>query len=114
MDSSRRSQEQILYLLREAQRRFTQGESLVSVCKTLGISQSSYRRWQKKFGEHARANVAPAEGGTTDAVKSRKSVKRWHLIFSSSLFIMFSITCSYPIGMLLTTTKTSYAFTVMR
>src|SRR5262245_36924631 len=50
--------EQILHLLREAQLRLEQGESLAAVCRSLGISPSSYRRWRIKYGRGANKNEA--------------------------------------------------------
>jgi len=65
MDRPQRRQERIIDILREAQLRLSQGESLVSVCKSLDISQSSYRRWQIKYGERAKANATTVINGST-------------------------------------------------
>ena len=40
-------QEGIIEVLREVQLRLSQGELLTSICKSLGISPSSYRRWRR-------------------------------------------------------------------
>lgn len=114
MGSPRHSQEQIVELLREAQRRLRQGETLASICKSLGISQPTYRRWQSKYGEQERDNAVSGEGGTGDTNNSRMPAHRWHRIFWPTFCIVFFITLSYPIGMLLTTTDRGYSFTVMR
>ena len=57
MDHPRRSQDRIIELLSEVQPRLSQGESLASICKSLGVSQSSYRRWQIKYRECAKENA---------------------------------------------------------
>ena len=48
--------EQIKTLLPEVQARLSQGQTLGQVCKSLDISQSSYRRWRIKYGEQAKEN----------------------------------------------------------
>ena len=51
-------QEWIIEVLREAQLRLSQGESVASICKSLGISPSSYRRWRRMYGERVIENAA--------------------------------------------------------
>jgi uncharacterized protein YjbI with pentapeptide repeats/transposase-like protein len=65
MDRPRYSQDQITDLLREAELRLAQGKPLASVCKSLGISRSSYRQWRRKYGERATENAAPVASGNT-------------------------------------------------
>ena len=50
-------QEGIIEVLREVQLRLSQGESLASICKSLGISPSSYRRWRRMYGERVIENA---------------------------------------------------------
>jgi uncharacterized protein YjbI with pentapeptide repeats/transposase-like protein len=50
-------QEGIIEVLREVQLRLSQGESLTSICKSLGISPSSYRRWRRMYGERVIENA---------------------------------------------------------
>ena len=57
LDHPRRSQDRIIELLREVQHRLSQGESLASICKSLGISPSSYRRWRRMYGERVIENA---------------------------------------------------------
>ena len=58
MDRPRHNSEQIFHLLREAQLRLEQGDSLAAVCKSLGISPSDYRRWRKRYGERTKEKEA--------------------------------------------------------
>ena len=58
MDRPRHNSEQIFHLLREAQLRLEQGDSLAAVCKSLGISPSDYRRWRKRCGERTKEKEA--------------------------------------------------------
>ena len=58
MDHPRRSQDRIIRLLNEVQPRLSQGESLASICKSLGISPSDYRRWRKRYGERTKEKEA--------------------------------------------------------
>ena len=51
-------QEWIIEVLREAQLRLSQGELVASICKSLGISPSSYRRWRRMYGERVIENAA--------------------------------------------------------
>jgi uncharacterized protein YjbI with pentapeptide repeats/transposase-like protein len=66
MNRPRRNQDRIIDLLREAQLRLAQGESLASVCKSLGISQSSYRRWRIGYGEQANKDAEAGVSGSTE------------------------------------------------
>ena len=50
-------QEGIIEVLREVQLRLSQGESLTSICKSLRISPSSYRRWRRMYGERVIENA---------------------------------------------------------
>ena len=58
--------EQIKTLLPEVQARLSQGQTLGQVCKSLDISQSSYRRWRIKYGEQAKENLAGVASGSTE------------------------------------------------
>jgi transposase-like protein len=65
MDRPRHNPEQIVDLLREAQLRLEQGDSRASVCKSLGISPSSYRRWRMKYGERSKGNAIAIASNTS-------------------------------------------------
>jgi uncharacterized protein YjbI with pentapeptide repeats len=79
MDRPRRSQDRIIELLREAELRLVRGESLASVSKSLGISESSYRRWRMRYGDPAKTGVA----GASDCSELRPGV---HPISKENLF----------------------------
>ena len=49
--SRRRKPEQIINLLREAEVALSQGETIGQVCRRLGVSEQSYYRWRKEYGE---------------------------------------------------------------
>ena len=66
MNRPRRNQDRIIDLLREAQLRLAHGESLAAVCKSLGISQSSYRRWRTKHSERTRENAAAVASDSSE------------------------------------------------
>src|SRR5262245_53692385 len=57
-------QEWIVEVLREVQLRLSQGESLASICKSLGVSPSSYRRWRRMYGGRAIENAAAVASGS--------------------------------------------------
>ena len=61
----RYSEDQIIKLLRQVQRRLAQGEPLAAACRALGISSSSYRRWREKHGQdtHQEHLAVVCEGG---------------------------------------------------
>jgi putative transposase len=44
------STEQIIGMLREAEVRLSQGETIGVICKGLGISEQSYYRWRRDYG----------------------------------------------------------------
>ncbi len=46
----RKSPEQIVRLLGQADQLLAGGEDLASVCRTLGISESSFHRWRARYG----------------------------------------------------------------
>ena len=42
--------EQIIGMLREAEIRLSQGETVAEVCRGFGISEQSYYRWRREYG----------------------------------------------------------------
>jgi transposase-like protein len=44
------STEQIIGMLREAEVRLSQGQTIGAICKSLGISEQSYYRWRRDYG----------------------------------------------------------------
>jgi transposase-like protein len=50
MARKRYTTEQIIGILREAEVRVSQGESVGLICRGLGISEQSYYRWRKAYG----------------------------------------------------------------
>jgi transposase-like protein len=47
--SKRRTADQIVRLLREAERDLTKGLTVADVCRKLGISQNAYYRWRQRY-----------------------------------------------------------------
>ena len=45
-----RKPEQIIKLLRDAQAKLTDGQSVEDVCRQLGISDATYYYWRKQYG----------------------------------------------------------------
>ena len=43
--------EQIVKLLREAQAKLAEGQSVENVCRQLGISDATYYNWRKQYGQ---------------------------------------------------------------
>ena len=43
--------EQIVKLLREAEAKLTQGQTVDEVCRQLGISDATYYNWRKQYGQ---------------------------------------------------------------
>ena len=46
-----RKPEQIVKLLRDAQAKLTEGQSIDDVCRQLGISDATYYNWRKQYGK---------------------------------------------------------------
>ena len=46
-----RRPEQIVKLLREAEAKLAQGQTVDQVCRQLGISDSTYYNWRKQYGK---------------------------------------------------------------
>ena len=50
MARKRYTTEQIIGLLREAEVRLGQGQSIGTICRGIGISEQSYYRWRRDYG----------------------------------------------------------------
>ena len=50
MSRKRYTPEQIIGMLREAEVRLSQGQSVGEICRGLGVSEQSYYRWRKEYG----------------------------------------------------------------
>ena len=50
MSRKRYTPEQIIGMLREAEVRLSQGETVGAICRTLGVSEQSYYRWRREYG----------------------------------------------------------------
>ena len=50
MARKRYTTEQIINMLREAEVRLSQGETVGLICRGLGISEQSYYRWRRDYG----------------------------------------------------------------
>ena len=50
MSRKRYTPEQIIGMLREAEVRLSQGETVGAICRALGISEQSYYRWRREYG----------------------------------------------------------------
>jgi len=48
--SRRKTPEQIISKLREAEVALAQGETVGQICHRLGVSEQSYYRWRKEYG----------------------------------------------------------------
>lgn len=42
--------EQIIFKLREVEVRVGQGETVASVCRSIGVTEQTYYRWRKQYG----------------------------------------------------------------
>jgi putative transposase len=50
MARKRYTTEQIIGLLREAEVRLSQGQTIGTVCRSVGVSEQSYYRWRREYG----------------------------------------------------------------
>ena len=50
MSRKRFTPEQIIGMLREAEVRHAQGQSVGEICRGLGVSEQSYYRWRREYG----------------------------------------------------------------
>ena len=50
MSRKRYTPEQIIGMLREAEVRLSQGETVGAICRALGISEQSSYRWRREYG----------------------------------------------------------------
>ena len=50
MSRKRYTPEQIIGILREAEVRLSQGQSVSEICRGFGVSDQSYYRWRREYG----------------------------------------------------------------
>ncbi len=50
MPRKRHSPEEVIALLREADVRLGQGETVGSVCRAIGVTEQTYYRWRREYG----------------------------------------------------------------
>ena len=50
MALKRYTTEQIIGLLREAEVRLSQGQTIGTICRSIGVSEQSYYRWRREYG----------------------------------------------------------------
>ena len=50
MARKRYTTEQIIGLLREAEVRLSQGQTIGTICRSFGVSEQSYYRWRRQYG----------------------------------------------------------------
>jgi putative transposase len=50
MPRKRYSPEEIIAMLREAEVRLSQGETVGRICRMLSVSEQSYYRWRREYG----------------------------------------------------------------
>ena len=50
MSRKRYSPEEIIAMLREAEVRLSQGETVGQICRMLAVSEQSYYRWRREYG----------------------------------------------------------------
>ena len=50
MSRKRYTPEQIIGMLREAEVRLSQGETIGTICRSLGVLEQSYYRWRREYG----------------------------------------------------------------
>ena len=50
MALKRYTTEQIIGLLREAEVRLSQGQTIGTICRSFGVSEQSYYRWRRVYG----------------------------------------------------------------
>ena len=50
MARKRYTTEQIIGLLREAEVRLSQGQTIGTICRSFGVSEQSYYRWRREYG----------------------------------------------------------------
>ena len=68
MPRKRHSPEEVIALLREADVRLSQGETVGSVCRAIGVTEQTYYRWRREYG-----------GLKVDQAKRLKDVERENL-----------------------------------
>lgn len=51
MAKKKHSTEQIIYKLRVAEVGLSQGGTVAEVCRSLGVTEQTYYRWRKEYGE---------------------------------------------------------------
>lgn len=51
MKRKNRRPEQIVALLREAQAKLAEGQTVEEVCRQIGISDATYYNWRKQYGQ---------------------------------------------------------------
>lgn len=57
MARKRRSEEDVLKLMREIELKLTAGNDVASACRSVGISDVTYYNWRKRFGGMGRTQL---------------------------------------------------------
>ena len=65
MKRKRRTPEQVVKHLREADQLLGQGKTVAQVCKRLGVTEVTYYRWRREY-----------DGATRDVVKRLKELRK--------------------------------------
>ena len=75
MSRKRYTAEQIIGMLREAEVRLSQGETVGVICRSLGISEQSYYRWRRWRGPFCAGRRTPtaALSGVCLAARIRRA-----------------------------------------
>jgi len=66
--------EQIVKLLREAEAKLAQGQTVDEVCRQLGISDATYYNWRKQYGQMKLSQVKQLKAAQKQNAQLKKLV----------------------------------------
>ena len=79
MARKRHSDEDVLKLLREIELKLTAGDDMALACRSVGISNTTYYNWRKRFGGMGRSQLSEMKSLAKENARLKKIVAELEL-----------------------------------
>ncbi|MBO6790517.1 MAG: transposase [Dinoroseobacter sp.] len=79
MARKRHSDEDVLKLLREIELKLTAGDDVALACRSVGISDTTYYNWRKRFGGMGRSQLSEMKSLAKENARLKKIVAELEL-----------------------------------